>query len=243
MLKEIIDQFYRESHKDFPQTHFYVSDAGKCPRYIFFKFKQAPRRDYKPRILRLFDHGDAIHRMITKALSDQGILRGEEVTVPSPDFISGRADAIIKIGNERYVVDIKSMNSHIFRKLKEPRKTYRYQLQLYLHFLEIKRGILLYVNKNTQALKERYIEYDPELCENLLDSFKDLKKKIEKDIVPPRLDHWPSNKQCRYCRFKEVCSMIGEGELPWADFKEKIQTQAENIKNGKTQENLFSKSE
>lgn len=240
MLKEIIDQYYREQRKDFPQTHFYISDAGKCPRYIFFKFKQAPKRDLEPRILRLFDHGNYIHRLVTKALSDQKVLRGEEITVPTPDYVSGRADAVVKIGDKDYVVDVKSINGNGFRSLKKPRQTYINQLQLYLHFLEIKRGILLYVNKNTQALKEFFIDYDSDLCQELLDNFQQIEEKIESNTVPPRLDNWPSNKQCRYCDFKEVCSMIGEGELNWEDFKQKIKEQAASIKNGESQKKLFS---
>ena len=66
MLKEIIDKFYLDREKDKAQSHFYVTDAGKCPRALFFKFKNAPKKEMEANILRLFDHGDYIHKLIMK---------------------------------------------------------------------------------------------------------------------------------------------------------------------------------
>ena len=37
MLKELIDQFYLDNQKNGSQTKFYITDAGKCPRAVFFK--------------------------------------------------------------------------------------------------------------------------------------------------------------------------------------------------------------
>jgi len=122
MLEEIIDQFYREQKHSRKQTRFYVTDAGKCHRFIFFKFKQAPHPDLEPRILRLFDHGNYIHRLIINALEKQGVLEGEEVNIPSQELISGRADALLKIKGERYIVDVKSINRNGFSALKKPKE-------------------------------------------------------------------------------------------------------------------------
>jgi hypothetical protein len=36
MLKELIDQFYLDKQRDKEQTHFYITDAGKCTRAVFF---------------------------------------------------------------------------------------------------------------------------------------------------------------------------------------------------------------
>ena len=78
MLKEIIDEFYRKQESSRKQTRFYVSDAGKCHRFIFFKFKQAPHPALEPRILRLFDHGNYIHRLVINALKEQGVLEDHD---------------------------------------------------------------------------------------------------------------------------------------------------------------------
>jgi hypothetical protein len=121
MLKEIIDQFYLDKVKDREQHRFYITDAGKCPRAIFFKFKNVPREQLTPEILRMFDHGDYIQMQILSTLFSLGLVRASEVQIPPQELISGRADAILTLNNELYVVDFKSMNSLIFRNLEAPK--------------------------------------------------------------------------------------------------------------------------
>lgn len=224
MLKEIIDKYYLDRQKDKEQYHFYITDAGKCPRQVFFKFKNAPRKEMEANILRLFDHGDYIHKLIMKALLSTREIHvvASEINICPQEMISGRADAIVSDGKDLFILDIKSMNSMIFKNLTSPKEENIYQLQLYLHYFEIPNGILLYVNKDNQKLKEFLVEYDSQLCERLLDNFKKLKEKIDSDIIPLTLPDYPSNWQCRYCQFREICDTAGKGEIHWPEFKKKI---------------------
>ena len=223
MLKEFLDQFYLDRQRDREQHHFYITDAGKCSRAIFFKFKNVPREKMTPEVLRMFDHGDYIQMQILSALFSLGMVRASEVTIPPQELISGRADAIITLNNELYVVDFKSMNSMIFKGLTQPKEENVNQIQLYLHFFKIPKGILLYINKNSLELKEFLVRYDRDRAENLLKELSDLKSKIRRNLVPERLPDYPQNWQCQYCQFKEICSIAGEGELKWEEFKNKFQ--------------------
>ncbi|MBU4299436.1 PD-(D/E)XK nuclease family protein [Patescibacteria group bacterium] len=223
MLKELIDKFYLDKERDREQHHFYITDAGKCSRAIFFKFKNMPRKKMTPEILRMFDHGNYVQMQILNALFGLGIVRASEINIPPQQLISGRADAILTLDNELYVVDFKSMNSMIFQKLEAAKEENINQIQLYMHFFEIPKGILLYVNKNTLELKEFALNYNPALCENLLQDLAALKIKIEKNIVPLRLSGYPENWQCRYCQFKEICKITGQKEVSWEAFKKKVQ--------------------
>ena len=229
-LRELIDKFYLTREKSKEQNHFYITDAGKCGRALFFKFKNAPRKEMEANILRLFDHGDHIHQLIMKPLLSIREIHvvAAEINIPPQELISGRADAIISDGKNLYVLDIKSMNSMIFNKLIEPKKENINQLQLYLHYFKISKGILLYVNKDNQHLKDFTIDYDKKQCLSLLKTLNDVKKKINKNIIPDRLPDYPSNWQCRYCQFKEICKTANGGEVSWDDFRKKI----ELIKNG-----------
>ncbi|OGZ24759.1 MAG: hypothetical protein A2896_02685 [Candidatus Nealsonbacteria bacterium RIFCSPLOWO2_01_FULL_43_32] len=229
MLKELIDQFYLDRHRDREQYHFYITDAGKCGRAIFFKFKNVPREQMEARILRLFDHGDYIQMQILNTLFSLGIVRSSEVQIPPQALVSGRADAIITLNNELYVVDFKSMNSMIFRKLQEPKEENVNQIQLYLHYFKIEKGILLYMSKDTSELKDFIISYNPKLVQGLLTGLEDLDKKIKADIIPERLADWPQNWQCQYCQFKDICASSDEGEVKWADFKKKIEKLGEQV--------------
>jgi CRISPR/Cas system-associated exonuclease Cas4 (RecB family) len=216
MLKELIDEFYRENQKNREQTRFYITDAGKCPRAVFFKFKNAPKEPIEPRLMRIFDHGENIHRNIFNILYRLKIGCTTEIKIPDQEIVSGRADAILCLPteqtgvNENYVLDIKSINSMLFRKLEQPKEENIYQVQLYMHFFGIKKGILLYVDKDQQNLKEFFLDYDEQLCKNLMDKFYALKSQIESDILPAKLEDYPRNWQCNYCVFKDICKTTKE---------------------------------
>ena len=226
MLKEIIDKFYLDRQKDKEQHHFYVTDAGKCSRAIFFKFKNVPRKEMEANILRLFDHGDYIHKLIMKSLLSTREIHvvASEINIPPQEIISGRADAIISDGKRLYVLDIKSINSMGFKYLTEPKKENINQLQLYLHYFRIPKGILLYVNKDNQNLKEFIVDYNQFLSQTLISELNNIKINIEKNIVPPRIPSYPSDWQCRYCPFKKVCILSKNDEIGWEELKTKIKS-------------------
>jgi CRISPR/Cas system-associated exonuclease Cas4 (RecB family) len=229
MLKELIDKFYldREKGKDREQTRFYVTDAGRCQRTVFFKFKKAPREEIEARVLRLFEHGDYIHRLILNTLFSLGLVRSSEINIPPQQIISGRADAILTYENELYVLDIKSINSFIFKTLVQPKEDNFDQIQLYLHFFQIPKGILLYVNKDTQELKEFIVVYDRSRSEALLKELQALKGKVENNVIPSRLSDYPDNKQCQFCQFREICGQALSGEMNWSELKKKLQGQGQ----------------
>lgn len=225
MLKELIDKFYLDKEKDKKreQVKFYISDAGKCPRNIFFSLKHVPKKELEAERLRIFDHGDYIQMMIQRPLFSLGIVRAVEVPIRPNEIISGRADFIISIEGVPYVVDVKSISGRLnLEKMAEPKPEHYYQVQLYLHFFKIQKGILLYINKDTQELKEFIFDYDEELANRILKWFERLKEKIEKDIVPKRIPDYPKNWQCQYCPYREICDISGAGELNWKKLKEKI---------------------
>lgn len=229
MLKELIDKFYLNQQENRIQERFYITDAGKCNRAIFFKFKNAPRKKIDPRLLRIYDHGDQLHRNIFSILYRLKIGVATEVTIPAQEIISGRADAILTINSENYVLDIKSINSSIFKTLTTPKEENYYQIQLYLYFFQIKKGIILYIDKDQQEIKEFIIEYNPEICQRLLDNFKILQEKISSNIVPSVLDNYPSNWQCNYCQFREICDLADRLEIDWLKFKEKLIATQQNL--------------
>jgi len=230
MLKEIIDKYYLDRQKDREQRHFYVTDAGRCARSVFFKFKNAPRKEMEANILRLFDHGDHIHKLIMRPLLSVREIHvvASEIDIPPQEIISGRADAIVSDGKELFVLDIKSINSMIFRNLSEPKEENMIQIQLYLHYFEIPKGILLYVNKDTQELKEFLVTYNKIQAETLLADLNGLKKQIDANIVPARMPSYPVDWQCRYCQFKDICAAGVDSQMDWGELKKKIESRMDS---------------
>lgn len=223
MLKELIDQFYLDQQEDREQNHFYITDAGKCTRAVFLKLKHIPREKIDARILRLFDHGDYIQMQLLKSLFSLGIVRASEINIPPQGLVSGRADAIVTLDNELYVVDFKSMNSMLFRKLQEPKEENINQIQLYMHYFKIPKGILLYMSKDTSELKDFLVQYDIDLVQALIKGLEDLNTKIKANIIPEQMLNFPRDRQCVYCQFRDICSTAGKGELKWKEFKSKIE--------------------
>lgn len=113
----------------------------------------------------------------------------------------------------------------IFKNLAEPKEENVNQVQLYMHYFKVPKGILLYVNKDSQDLKEFVFDYDASLSKGLLKDLTQLRGKIDSNTIPKRLADWPENWQCRYCQFKDVCKFVGPGEIDWAKFKDKIESQ------------------
>jgi len=207
MLREIIDKYYLDSNKSWEQTHFYISQAGKCPRSIFFKFKKVPEKPLEANLLRMFDHGNHMHQLIMSALLSTRDVHvvASEVKIPPQELISGRADAVLSDGNQLYVLDIKSMDSTTFDAMIEPKLENVQQIQLYLYYFKISKGILLYVNKDNLQLKEYIFDYDPEEAQRLIKGMTLLRTQIDTDIVPKRIDAYPNNGECKYCQYKSVC--------------------------------------
>jgi CRISPR-associated protein Cas4 len=208
MIKELIEEFYRYKGKDKDKLAFWVSDAGKCPRAIWFSLKGYPKKEPDSRMMRVFEHGDHTHLRIMGVLYSLGLVNASEISIPENEMIHGRADAIITLKGEPHVVEIKSVNQARFKK-KEPSPDHVKQLQLYLYFFKVKKGILLYENKDTQELKEYAIEYDAKLVKDIIALFNDLKDKAEKGImpeIPKDLESW----RCEYCAYLEECKKIEE---------------------------------
>ena len=231
MLKEIINKYYLDKQRNRAQTSFYISEAGKCPRAIFFKFKNVPKKDLEANILRLFDHGEHMHQLIMKSLLSTREIHvvSSEVDIPPQALVRGRADAVVSDGKDLYVLDIKSMNSMIFKALTEPKPENINQLQLYLHYFKVQKGILLYVDKDKLELKEFFVPYNKTRAAELLNGLATLKKQIDSDEVPLRIPDYPGNWQCRYCQYREICDIAGEADINWEEFKKKIESQNKEV--------------
>jgi len=203
MIIEKIDELYSREYGERDRTAFYISEAGKCPRAIWFAYKKFPKKPKDARTQRIFEHGDHTHMRFMAALFALGLVTAVEVKIPDQEIIHGRADAIISLDGEPYVVELKSVGSYKFKKGEADSDHIR-QLQLYLHYFKIKKGILLYENKDNQELMEFVFEYNPALVAEILAGFEKLRKQVdgnEMPDVPQHLEDW----RCKFCDYAESC--------------------------------------
>lgn len=223
MLKKEIDNYYNNRERtDFKRDQkFHVSESNKCARAVYFEFKGYPREEISKGSFRKFVIGNLIHRNVMRELlslsTDDIHVVSSEITIPKNDLITGRADIIVSIDNELHVVDIKSINDYAFKLLKdkarEPDEGYIKQLNLYMHFFGIKKGFLLFDNKNTQELLEVPLDYNEALALQCIERFKKIKEMIEKEIMPGIPEFSEDDKwKCDYCPYKGACEKVEEGK-------------------------------
>ena len=206
MLKERIDEFYNIKEEEKERTHFYVSETDNCPRAVFYSFKSMPKAKLDPIVQRKMEHGTFTHIRLMSALFGLGVVRATEIKIPEDQLFKGRADAIVTMGGEIYVLEIKSMNNGFFKNLNQPNKAQNRQIQLYMHYFNIDKGIVLVENKDTQELKEFIVLKNEEEIAKVFSEFEELKSKIKNNEVPNKpfdLEEW----KCRYCPY-EFCEFF-----------------------------------
>lgn len=209
MIKELIDSFYLNRQGENRSNNFYVSDAGKCSRAVYFRIKGYAKKEMEARVLRLLDHGDYTHMRIMSVLFSLGIVRASEVETPSQEIIHGRADAIVSLDNQLYILEIKSINKAAFSNLEKPNPDHVKQLQFYMHYFKLKDGILIYECKDTQDIKEFAVSYNKEEVDAMLKDLEELKKNIDLSImpeIPKDIEKW----RCDYCPYAEECIKVGQ---------------------------------
>ncbi len=207
MLKKLIKFYYENSQEFERQPHLYVTDIARCPRAVYFSFKTDERIPFDDVMSRVFDRGSETHKNLLSVLYELGVLEDSEVRIPENNLVSGRVDGILKIDNERYLLEIKTIKDFGFQKLIEqgPIKAHIDQIQLYLYFLKLKKGFLLYENKDNQILKEYSVSLSLPYAEKLIFKLKRLKFLIDNDILPEKTkETW----QCKNCPFREICKKV-----------------------------------
>ena len=151
---------------------FYPSSLGNpCDRFLYLAYNGLmPALDVKPKLQRIFDTGGSFEERMEKYLEKADMLIAREVVTTFNDPpLSGRIDFIIKDGTANgAILELKTIKSEGFSKLKSPKPEHLVQVQLYLNTADPESGYLLYENKDTQDLKSFKILRDPILWKDLV---------------------------------------------------------------------------
>lgn len=108
----------------------------------------------------IMEKGDTIHKQLQDQLAAEGLLvQAEKVVYDVKRDISGHVDAIIRDGTGgggRKALEIKSINARAFAKLSGPKDQHVGQLNFYLRQLSLRKGEVLYVNRENPAEVKLY---------------------------------------------------------------------------------------
>lgn len=201
-----------------------VSDDKFCLRaqILAIFFKQDGNKDLPPNLIRIFEEGNSVHEKWQRLFLRAGFSKYDELDKTcfneefgvyfSPDIICRIPDFA---GDELLIGEIKSMNSHAFdAQAKHP--TAWLQLQFYMFLTGIRKGFVLCENKNTQAFRVEYYEYDEEkinfIIRRLL-KIQRYKRVLERDkriVCRPKDANGVNCKRCESCFMRSACWKISE---------------------------------
>jgi hypothetical protein len=121
-------------------------------------------------------------------------------------------DAILEVCGEKMVCEIKGYKAETFDKMEEngpaPTDAHK-QVNLYMHLLGLKHGLILVENKNTQQIKVWCVEYNREMVQPYLDrvyQFRVALHKLEtKQELPERVCMTQKDRNAEKCLACQCC--------------------------------------
>ena len=122
------------------------SQVFKCMRSLYYARTGAESDGFTdPRLQRIFDNGTHMHLRIQEYLTKEGSLVMDECPcIDAEASIQGHTDGILKMTEQEYaILELKSMNSILFGKLKEPKPEHIAQAMIYMYCTECRRQELV----------------------------------------------------------------------------------------------------
>lgn len=143
-------------------------------------------------------------------------LEYEEATVKSDAKFNftGHCDAIIDVRGTEFetgkfdifVADLKTIKDDMYSELKEPKPEHVIQVNIYMWILGLSAAVVVYENKDNQALKEMFVPRDDEMIEKIQQQSLWLQDKLSKKQLPFRPKEFSrSTFPCRLCEFVSFC--------------------------------------
>jgi len=190
------------------------SDAGKCLRALVYQWRGETPKTPDGRRFFVFSDGNLHHQAIIKQLEEAGItVTMKEAPLRDKERnISGKMDALIKMDNNYYVLEIKSISHMGFDEVMRTgaREEHVLQLQLYLHYVQnifkinARQGIILYKNKNTSDFADFPIDYDETYVQGFFNQLKQIEEHLKVNTLPER-SYERKDWHCSYCDYRETC--------------------------------------
>jgi hypothetical protein len=206
------------------RRHLGASVLGKeCARRIWYDWHWVLREKFIPRMLRLFNRGHETEPRFFHWLRAAGITvweAGESGEMKAqmriafgdghgggtPDGV-GKGCPDLPSMDIPFLIEAKTHNEKSFNKLLKDgimRTKWEHfvQMQLYMHFLELKWALYCAINKNDDQTRYELVQYDER---EALRAIKRGETIIWTKEPPSRIAKSISDYRCDYCHFKRLC--------------------------------------
>jgi hypothetical protein len=231
IISDYVRKKQEEDKKEFIIGKYSASMLGSCLRKTYYTYIYPTELDEGK--LKIFETGKIIHEWIVNLLSNtpHAELAANEKELAIVDtignlMISGRLDDLIvvkkngmvlednidlvkmKDATEKIIVEVKSARSLDY--INSPKAPHMMQLMIYLKnmsYYGIKKGVLLYVDKNNLKTKSFETGFREDIFNEALERARILNKHLILKTLP--LAEGKINKEqefeCRYCEHKKQC--------------------------------------
>jgi hypothetical protein len=201
------------------RAHLGASVIGHaCERYLWLHFRWAGRERFDGRMLRLFEAGHQFEPRAVAELRAIGVQvhevdeTGQQYRVSAHGgHFGGSLDGAVRGLPEAprtwHVVEFKTHGDKSFAELtakgvRASKPMHWAQMQVYMGLTGMQRALYLAENKNTSALYQERIEFDPA-------EFAKLSERAARIIAaaepPPRINDDPAWYVCKMCTFHGMC--------------------------------------
>lgn len=129
----------------------------------------------------------------------------EPVIFDSEHNLTGHCDGIIQWGGKKYVVEFKTCNSQVFQFMirNNPMSDHLDQVNLYMHYLNVAQGFVVYFCKEDASWREFEVRYDRVRVDGLLKKIRVTNAALADPQIPV-----PPREMCSTdtCSRAKVCS-------------------------------------
>lgn len=203
---DLIDNYLLDMNGPY-QTGGWIhpSSISRCLRCVYYELMDAPALIAdEPDERKLPEVGSAIHGMIQAWIADA--VPAEAFTAESKMRfaayrLSFRCDGIFTLKD--WLFEIKTVSDSAYKSMQAPRSSDLGQIHCYMYALDIPRTILLYVNRNTGAMKEYKVYFTPKVWQRVLTTLASVFDHRDKGTKPPRPK---STYECRRCKYRPHCT-------------------------------------
>lgn len=218
---------------------------GECPRYWYFAFSGAIFEDLSDASgVANRTNGTHSHNRIQDALIKSNVVKIFEVENEKTKQIEkttelkiynenppifGYGDGILKWNDEELMLEIKTAPNDAFEyrvNSGKAKKDHILQTLIYMKILGLKRGVILYENKNNHKLLPILIEVDDyyrEYINNAFDWMKIVRASWMKNELPIK-NYRSNSKICKGCPVQKACDYAGAGVVKISSLEELRET-------------------
>lgn len=209
-----------------PRNYLGLSGLGdECKRAVWYDFRKVAKKDFPPRMMRLFRRGDREEFVFVWLLRGIGFTiyevdeDGRQFKVKDfEDHLSGSCDGFGEAPEDFFIkdpqpflIEFKSYNDDRFEKLcsvgvKESDPKYYSQLQGYMGYFELEGALFCAVNKNDDRLWFEWVDFDKHFFKRLVGLAEHI---LTSQEPPERISNNPSWWKCKnrkfQCAYYEQC--------------------------------------